>query len=231
MPLMDDNLSIWKISFRWAGLNPDSLIYRLYIPYAVKDNIRVVLHAIMSNSLFCKSLQPKVLNKHSTPSDQDNLTKVTNARADYKYDRDLLEESTIYRSDFAHWCNRSGVPFPEFWFPAGWVIHELTEGDWLIQENPELKDAFQKNNLPTQPIKQSGKRHDTLEDVWKPLIASAQTIWSQNKTLPIAEVVRMIKLIPELKASAFSESAIRKRIAVYSPIAGKPGRKPNKKTT
>ena len=228
MPLLDDNLSIWKISFRWAGLNPDSLKYRLYIPYPVKDNIRVVLHAVMSNNLFCNSLQPKVLNKHATLIDQDYLTKVTNARANYKYDRELLKDSTIYRLDFAHWCKRTGIPFPEFWFPAGWAIHELTEEDWLIHENPELKDAFQNSNEPTQLIKLSGKRYDTFEDVWEPLIIAAQTIWSQNKTLLIAEVVRAIKAMPNLKASSFSESAIRKRIAKYSPVPGKPGRKPSK---
>lgn len=230
MPLLDDNLSIWNISFRWSGLNPYSMIYRFYIPNVAKDNIRLLLHAIMSNSLYCKMLQPKVLNKHATPSDQDYLTKVSNARSDYKYDRYLLKSTTIYRSDFAHWCNRSGIPFPDFWFPKDWIIHELNEEDWLIHENPELKDVFQLNLKEDIAITHpSGKRSITNEDVWKPVTIAAKTIWADKKTLPIAEVVRMIKGMDHLKASAFTESAIRKRIASLSPIPGKAGRKPSKK--
>jgi len=72
MPLLDDNLSIWKISFRWKGLDPDSLKYRLYIPTAVKDNIRLLTQAIITNVLFCQSLKPKVLLAHATSTDQWN---------------------------------------------------------------------------------------------------------------------------------------------------------------
>src|SRR5450830_860713 len=104
MPLLDDNLTIWKISFRWAGLDPDSLKYRFYIPIAVKDNIRLVLNAVLTNILFCPSLKPDVLLAHATARDQDNLDKLRDCIIDKKYDRAFLEGRIIYRSDFAHWC-------------------------------------------------------------------------------------------------------------------------------
>lgn len=61
MPLLDDNLSLWNISFRWAGLDPDSIKYRFYIPAAVKDNVRLLTQAIITNVLWCKSLRPDPL--------------------------------------------------------------------------------------------------------------------------------------------------------------------------
>ena len=148
-----------------------------------------------------------------------------------KYDRDFLKAHTIYRSDFAHWCNRSGIPFPEFWFPAGWVVHELNEKDWLAETNPRKPENTIQviNSEPIQRL--SGKRVDAKEEVWKPARVAAQTIWDQEKSLTISDVVRRIKLNTALKASALTESAIRKHIADLSPIPGKAGRKPSKKLT
>lgn len=232
MPLLDDQLSIWKISFRWAGLNPDALKYSFYIPHVVKDNMRFILSEVIGNGLFCRPLQQKTLFARATPKDEENLTKISHIISDWKYDRTLLKNYSIYRSDFAHWCNRSGIPFPEFWFPTGWTIHELNHIDLLIHENPELKDTFQTVKPLTELTKsKQGKRNDASEDIWKPAIVAARTIWSQQKTLAIAVVVKMIKDMPELKASAYSESAIRKRIAHLSPTPGKAGRKPSKELT
>ena len=243
MPLLDDNLSIWKISFRWAGLNPDSLKYRFYIPHNVKDNMRLLLNAIHSNNLFCRGLQPKILFEKSNSRNQNKLNKIHEILSDGPYDRNFMLSHSVWRADFAHWCNRNGMPYPEFWFPIGWTIHELNHLDMLIHENPELKDSFplktveplQSIELPPpiqneEAINQSaGKRSITNEEVWKPVTIAAKTIWSDKKTLAIAEVVRMIKGMDHLKASAFTESAIRKRIASLSPVPGKPGRKPRKK--
>jgi hypothetical protein len=232
MPLLDDNLSIWKISFRWAGLNPDAIKYRFYIPHVVKDNMRFILSEVIGNGLFCRPLQQKTLFARATPKDEENLTKISHIISDWKYDRRLLKNYSIYRSEFSHWCNRSGIPFPEFWFPTGWTIHELNHIDLLIHENPELKDTFQTAKPFTEITKpKQGKRNDASEDIWKPAKIAAQTIWSQNKAISIAGVVQKIKEMPELKASSLSASAIRKQIAHLSPTPGKPGRKPLKKST
>ena len=130
MPLLDDNLSLWNISFRWAGLDPDALKYRFYIPAAVKDNVRLLMQAIITNVLWCKSLRPDPLLGPDSDNDRIKADKFYDCFVGNKYHQDFLKSHTIYRSDFAHWCNRLGIPFPEFWFPAGWVVHELNEKDW-----------------------------------------------------------------------------------------------------
>lgn len=231
MPLTDDNLSIWEISFRWAGLNPDALKYRFYIPTAAKDNVRLLTQAIITNVLWCKSLKPDPLLGPDSDIERDKANKFYDCFVGNKYDHDFLKSHTIYRSDFAHWCNRLGIPFPEFWFPAGWVVHELNGKDWLA-ETDTRKSENTVSVINSEPIqKLSGKRVDTDEEVWKPARVAAQTIWSQNKSLTIMDVVKQIKVTPVLTASSFSESAIRKHIADLSPTPGKPGRKPSKKLT
>lgn len=231
MPLLDDNLSIWKISFRWAGLDPDSLKYRFYIPEAAKDNIRLILNELMYNTLYCNTLIADEFLSSVTQRDRDNLDLIIRSISHNKYDRFFLQDHAIYRADFAHWCNRSGIPYPEFWFPARWVIHELQEKDRLIgKDNRTLTKAYLKDEIP--PIQnESGKRFDAEESIWKPAKIAAQAIWLQNKDISIAGVIKKIKEMPELKASSFSESAIRKNIAYLSPTPGKPGRKPSKKLT
>lgn len=231
MPLLDDNLSLWKISFRWAGLDPDSLKYRFYIPTAVKDNVRLLTQAIITNVLWCKSLRPDPLLGPDSDQERIQAEKFYACQAGTRYHQDFLESHTIYRSDFAHWCNRLGIPFPEFWFPTGWVIHELDEKDRLADmdtREPENTFLVTKDE-PSQEA--SGKRVDTNEEIWKPARVAAQTIWAQNQSLTIMDVVKQIKATPALKASSFSESAIRKHIADLSPIPGKAGRKPSKKFT
>ena len=230
MPLLDDNLSIWKISFRWAGLNPNHFKYRFFIPQDVKDNMRLVLNAIYSNSLFCRGLQPKLLLQQSNSRDQNNLNNLHDVISDYNYDRNFLLSYSIWRADFAHWCNRSAIPFPEFWFSKEWTIHELSQLDMLIIENPDLADIY---HAPPKSEKTKSSTNSPIEinDYWYPSIIAAQTIWSQDKSLSIADVIRKIKAMPELKASYLTESAIRKHIKHLSPIPGKPGRKPTKKLT
>lgn len=227
MPLLDDSLTIWKISFRWAGLDPDSIKYRFYIPHTVKDNMRLILNAVLTTSLYSNSLKQKALFKHATFIDQDNLTKLNNIISDWKYNREFLQTHSIYRSDFAHWCNRQSIPFPEFWFPKDWAIHELSQKDWALEENPELSNNIYAANKPKE-IQNSTPSLNLEKDYWQPAIIAAKIIWSQDKTLSIADVIRKIKAMPDLKASFLTESAIRKHVKHLSPTPGKPGRKPSK---
>lgn len=234
MPLTDDNLSIWKISFRWAGLNPDAFKYRFYIPHESKDNMRLLLDSIIKNVLFCSSLKHKDLYEARSKNDQRNMDLAFEIISDQKYNRDFLHHHYISRSDFAHWCNRESIPYPEFWFPPGWAVHDLNAKDWLLYHNPELVGTFIKIENPINSedtITHNKKSLTSSESLWSDTVGAAKTIWSQDKNLSIAEVINQIKSMKHLKAASFTHSAIRKHIAKYSPTPGKPGRKPAKKSS
>lgn len=83
-------------------------------------------------------------------------------------------------------------------------------------------------NIPRKP---TGKRAEAQAQLWEPVRAAAKTLWAKDGTLSIAAVIKEIKGMPVFKASALSESAIRKHINDLAPPgANKPGRKRNKST-
>ena len=76
-----------------------------------------------------------------------------------------------------------------------------------------------------------GKRAQIKLEVWEPVRNAARALWAENNQLTIADVIRRIKMMNVFKASAFSESAIRKHINKLAPLgANKAGRRSNKFT-
>ncbi len=80
---------------------------------------------------------------------------------------------------------------------------------------------------PPTPSTTTGKR-EAQHSRWQQIEAAAIALWAQDKKLTIAQVVRQLQMIPEIKASALQADTVRKRIAKFAPegIRGKPGRKP-----
>jgi hypothetical protein len=87
--------------------------------------------------------------------------------------------------------------------------------------------------IPTEPLattpRKTGKRAENTAR-WESVRTAARTIWAQDKSLAIEEVVRRIQKMPHLKMSKLTSSAIRKHIADLAPgkDAAKPGRKRKK---
>ncbi|MBK1681321.1 hypothetical protein CKO20_13175 [Rhodocyclus tenuis] len=110
--------------------------------------------------------------------------------------------------------------------------HRLMEFSFEhVEDSPPDAPVSESESRPSSTVKasaQNGKRAQAETEIWAPISSAAITLWGQDSSLPIAEVVRRIKKTPAFKASAFSDSAIRKRIADLAPegVRGKPGRKP-----
>lgn len=125
-------------------------------------------------------------------------------------------------------------------------VEELPDVLRYIEDNNLQTFSFVRNNVPTtaqepepaaspdsfapsetqEPPRKRGKRKVQTEN-WEAIQAAAIAFWALDK-LPIADMIRRLKRIPALKASAFSDSAIRKHICDLAPesVRGKPGRKP-----
>lgn len=91
---------------------------------------------------------------------------------------------------------------------------------------PETQDPSEASAPATSEPK-NGKRASNAQQLWEPVRVVASALWAENASLPIAEVIRRIKFMSHLKASALSHSAIRKHIADLATAedAGKPGRR------
>ncbi|SDH96940.1 hypothetical protein [Nitrosomonas sp. Nm132] len=124
MPLIADELTIWDISFRWAGYDPSRLWFRL--PLTVKDYARLLMHAILHGEIVCVNL---TLAKRPPESKADPRFYIRTYVGDVydcifgkRFNRKLLRWATLDRMDFHEWCERRGIPLPEFWFPSGWKL-------------------------------------------------------------------------------------------------------------
>lgn len=131
MALLSDSLSVWELSFRWAGLDPQILRFRL--PLAVQDHVRNLIGAILSAELPCHSISLE--KKEYEPEEIEFsiyywIDDIYRCIGGLKFNRKLLRHAEIGRYDLMLWCERRNIPLPEFWFPPGWNLeYDLPEGD------------------------------------------------------------------------------------------------------
>lgn len=138
MPLVVDQLSLWTIGLKWAGLDPNRLWLR--IPASAKDNFSTLLEAILNQHLDCMTLatekyagdDPEIAGYHI----HHWLADVYAGIQGQKFNRKLLRHAVIDRGAFQDWCERRTIPLPEFWFPPGW-----TEYRWPEEDSPEFAQS------------------------------------------------------------------------------------------
>ena len=229
MPLLDDDLTIWDIGFRWAGKNP-ALPWPL-IPMEVKDNFRLVVRAITEGDLYCGTLTnnigstwPKTLLRYAAEAIEACID-------GKRYDRKFLKQHAILRWEFAQWCEKAGIPFPEFWFPPGSVTDEPGYPSSLRKTaKPKSVTSEDAKAPPATPEPQKKPRNN--EAIWLEVRAAAKAIWAESGAIPSTEVARRIKGMKQFSGTRFMVESIRKRIADlgHPDFRGKPGRPPKKKS-
>lgn len=151
MPLLNDELSLWEIAFRWADYDPDRP--RLSIPLPVRDHFRTLMDAILSGRLDCTSL---FLTKYHPDTSNGfgpeyfiryYIDDVYACIWGKKYNRKLLKWAQIERWALHQWCERQGVPLPEFWFPPGWKL----EYEWPSDEEEPKASTKDDDSSVKQP--------------------------------------------------------------------------------
>lgn len=204
MPLLVDDLSVWDISFRWAGHDPDRLWLR--IPSAVKDNMRMLMDAILKSELACESI---TLEKRDfEPNEKefsvyhwlDDIYACIHGRY---YNRKLLRWAQVERFDLKLWCERMNAPLPEFWFPPGWNLeYDLPEGhihpghyyirrdwtteDWKAWHQEQNAAEAEKMGGISQPTPNESELNQSLEPTPSPANASPME-GAANKMRPNQE--------------------------------------------
>lgn len=143
MTLLNDDLSVWEIGFRWAGRNPDS--WWPGIPLAVGDNFRTLMDAILNGHLFCFtiSLEKRGDDLESPPLFyiRDDLDAVYECINGVRFKRKLLKWARVERWAFMDWCEGHGIPLPEFWFPPGWKLGYQWREERAAAASPEAPQA------------------------------------------------------------------------------------------
>ena len=193
MALLSDHLSLWEIGYRWAG--QDSTRVWLRIPLPVRDNFRLLMEAILDGHLQCETLglakwnpdkgSPEMYIRHYT----DEVYQCING---VRFDSKLLKWASIERWAMQEWCERQGVPLPEFWFPPGWKI----DYEWPAEKDEA--DASPKEQQPSAETPEvKTLRIATYHRIKLACQQIALKIWSQEPTLTIKEMANR-KEIQEL---------------------------------
>lgn len=181
MSLLNGELSIWEIGFRWAGYDPDKVWIRPPLP--VRDNFRTLIHSILHCHLECDTL---ILEKWEPDTDippEDHihhyLKEVFACINGENFDRGLLRHAIIQRYQMQEWCERHKIPLPEFWFQPGWGI----EYEW-----PDDTSEEEKKPQPGESLEEKKVR---LNENHRWQMACKQisiVLWTRNPKLTIKEV-------------------------------------------
>lgn len=215
MALLNEELSLWEIGFRWAGHDPDRLWLRL--PLTTRDTFRTLMGAILHGHLDCESLS---LDKYHGDDREEASLHIRYWLDDVyaciwgkKFNRHLLKHASIDRQAFLEWCERRGVPLPEFWFPNGWNV----EYKWSDQEV-----AVEENDLTTG-LKPSQKARIAAQQI-------ASAIWKDDPTRTIASVCKDELVLKYGGGAHFVEDTVRSWVKAVAPpeVSQKRGRPPTK---
>jgi len=229
MPLLDDRLTIWEIGIRWAGKNADRLSFR--IPMEVKDNFRLVVRAIAEGDLYCGTLTNKIDSSWPKALVRYTAEAIDACIEGKRYDRKFLKQHSLLRWEFAQWCDKAGIPFPDFWFPPGWVTDEPGYPSSLRKTAKPKTVTSADAKVPSAAL-ESEKKPRNNEAIWLEVRAAAKAIWAESGAIPSTEDARRIKGMTQFSGTRFMVESIRKRIADlgHPDFRGKPGRPPKKKS-
>ncbi|HEX5806625.1 MAG TPA: hypothetical protein VFY31_09865 [Macromonas sp.] len=238
MPLVVDQLSLWTIGFKWAGLEPNRTWLR--IPPSAGDNFRTLLSEILNLHLDCLSLAPE---KYA--GDDPELAKfhirywlddINAAIHGHHFNRKLLKWAVVEREAFRDWCERRSIPLPEFWFPPGWTEYRWPENDpahELDLESP-IDEGITAASSPVET--ESNDSKDTTK--WRPCqrhrVACqviAEVLWKNDHSILIPEMARDERVLQLGGGAFYSEDTIKDWIKEVAPeaIQGKKGRPASKK--
>jgi hypothetical protein len=225
MPLLADELTLWEVGLRWAGR--DSYWRWPWLPLQVRDNFRVLLRAILHDELNCDTLS---LAKWQESDGEDlrpyfirhHLTQIHACIQGRRFSRQLLRWAVIDRWDFMTWCERQGVPLPEFWFPPGWK---------LTYEQPQdefASDAGAVGSDTPAPLEDVRFRPDQRRRIACQEIATA--LWKDSPETTIADMVKDPHVRKLGGAMYQSEATVRRWLSAVAPaeVKAKRGR-PSKK--
>lgn len=219
MPLVVDQLQLWTVGFKWAGLDPNRLWLRL--PEAARDNFSTLLEAILQDELPCLTLAPEKYGGDDPLVARCHIRfwidPIYEAIQGASFDRRLLRHAVLEREPFREWCERRTIPLPEFWFPHGWTAFRW--GDVGGAEN----DATEAG--PSE----EGKVRDVVRFRTACQVI-AETIWKEEPTKTIADMVTDERIQRYGGARHYGPDAVRRWVKAVAPsaVSQKRGRPPKK---
>jgi hypothetical protein len=183
-----------------------------------------MMEAILNGHLLCSTLST---NKWQPEDGEDakplfirhHLAAVEACIHGTRMDRRLLRWARIDRTDFQEWCERQGVPLPEFWFPPGWKL----DYEWP-RDYEEKKDEEEESGSAAETLRPNARYRITCQEI-------ATVLWKERPDRTIADMVKDPQVRRLGGAARFGEEAVRRWLSAVAPleVKAKRGRPPKKK--
>ena len=239
MPILIEDLSVWDISFRWAGCDPRKFYFR--IPLEVENNFRNLMNAILSAEIECETIS---LEKRDYAPDEQKesiyywLDDIYACIGGKRFNRKLFRWAYIERYSFSLWCERMNIPLPEFWFPKGWNLHyELPDNamhpgynyelqKWTHEERVEYFNGLKQTESGKTVFTESKNRPNQETRVACQQIA--KKIWSKEPNRTIASVIKDPLIQEYGGAGPYVDDTVREWIKTIAPqpVRNRRGRPP-----
>jgi hypothetical protein len=243
MPILVDYLSVWDISFRWAGYDPRKFYFRM--PLEVENYARTLIDAIHKAELYCETI---TLEKMKFEKDEaklsfyywaDDFFSMTSGK---RISSELLKWAAISRFDFKLWCDRMNVPLPEFWFPKGWNLeYQINENEYHPGHSYLFKDLSEENKqeyLENLNADESDDKEikDHFRYDQKSKIACQQIaiqLWRLDQTTTIADMVKKREIQEFGDGQRYSKDVVRRWLKEVAPqeVSARVGRPQKKNST
>lgn len=227
MPILVDELSVWDISFRWAGYDPRKFYFR--IPLEVENNFRNLMDAILSAEIDCISIS---LEKREYESDEKMFSiyywidDIHSCIAAQDFNKKLLKWAHVERYAFMEWCERRSIPLPQFWFPEGWNLtyqlppDELHPGYWYMRKDWTREQLDEYNNLVEANRNKEGLGRSALRPNQEAKAACqqiARAIWKKEPDRTIASVVKDELIQEYCDAQRYAPVTVREWVREVAP--------------
>jgi hypothetical protein len=231
MSILNDELSIWEIGFRWGGYDPRKL--RLGLPLPVRDNFRILLDAIRCTHLHCLTLNHEKYQGNDPEEARFYirywLTEVEFSIDDLHYNKKLLKWGRIERGGFLEWCERRGIPLPEFWFPNGWKLDfewPDSEGDASSEHEFDAENAKLINERKINGLRPNQRAKIACQQI-------ALNLWKLDPELTIAAIAKNEIILTYGGAQPYDFETVRDWISEVASeeVSSKRGRPKKKNPT
>lgn len=227
MSLLNDDLSVWEIGFRWAEYDPLQARFRL--PLAVRDNFRILMDAVLNLHLECITLN---IEKYQGSDAEEAkfhirywLDDVQACIEGKKHSKAILKWARIERWEFKRWCENRNIPLPEFWFPPGWTL------DYQWDESvPHISDKADEANDADSRSSEQFRLNQKIVIACKQV---AENLWKRHPEMTIAAMVEHDVIQELCGAAPYTPKTVRGWLSPVAPVEVKQrrGRPPKKNTS
>jgi len=213
MPILNDELTLWEIAFRWNNLNPDNFKYKFNLPLEVKDSLRLMVNDILNANLASSLIMHKWHEGSNSSKEffiRSHINDIYACIGNVYFDKKFFKFVTIRRFNFMEWCKSLNAPLPEFWFPQGWNI--ITKDHYLLSEDPDqdFDNSLDTNSDDNNKLKANQRTKIACQEI-------SVNLWKEHPEMTISDMLKHDTIRNLGGSIRYTDGVVRKWLSNVAP--------------